>query len=497
MSARAERAPVAAEHDIVLTRRYAAPRAAVFEAWTNPEQLKRWWAPANCTTPYCTVDLRRGGKFHYCMRMADGKEIWGMGIYREIVVPERIVFTDTFADEAGNPVPPAHHGMSDDHPNETRVTITFTEHEGETTVTLHHALGRAFKERDAMQQGWTEMLDRLGMDVVDGERTMDMAIDPAIPADLREAVITRTFDAPRELVWRMWTEPEHIRAWWGPHGFDGPHPSVDLRVGGKMNFDMRAPDGSVTPIDATIRELEPPERLVIDQDAMFGSVRFVIRDEVTLADDGGRTRVTVRAIVLEAPAEMLPGLKGQVAGWNESFDKMAEHLDLLRWTRAAGASRDGTSFILPDNEPVVVVSRTFDAPRELVWRALTDPAMRARWWGPAKYVNDVIELDVKPGGKWRIDQRAADGKVYSFWGEFRQVRPPQRLVETFCFADEPPVVETITLAERDGRTTLTNVGRSISVAGRNAAVSSGMEGGARESMDRLAALLKAVSARGN
>jgi len=159
MDARAERAPGVA--DIVLTRRYEAPRTTVFEAWTDPEQLKRWWAPKDCTTPYCTVDFRRGGKFHYCMRMSDGKDIWGMGIYREIVVPERIVFTDSFADEDGNPVPPTHYGIGDDHPGETTVTVTFTEHDGVTTVTLHHALHRAFKDRDAMRQGWVDMLDRL------------------------------------------------------------------------------------------------------------------------------------------------------------------------------------------------------------------------------------------------------------------------------------------------------------------------------------------------
>src|SRR5262245_34061159 len=85
--------------------------------------------------------------------------------------------------------------------------------------------------------------------------TMASKIDPAIPAELRQAVITRTFDAPRALVWAAWTEPKHIARWWGPNGFDAPHPSADLRVGGKMNFDMRAPDGTIMPALGTIREI--------------------------------------------------------------------------------------------------------------------------------------------------------------------------------------------------------------------------------------------------
>jgi uncharacterized protein YndB with AHSA1/START domain len=89
----------------------------------------RWWAPNGCSTSYCKVDLRPGGKFHYCMRLPEGREIWGMGIFREIVAPSRLVYIDSFADAQGNPVPPAHYGMSASHPAESLVTVTFEEHE--------------------------------------------------------------------------------------------------------------------------------------------------------------------------------------------------------------------------------------------------------------------------------------------------------------------------------------------------------------------------------
>jgi uncharacterized protein YndB with AHSA1/START domain len=168
MAARAETATGANAREIVITRDYDRPREAVFKAWTNAEQLKRWWAPAGCTTPFYTVDLRPGGKFHYCMRLPDGRDIWGLGIYREIVVPERIVYVDSFADAGGNPVPPAHYGMSAGHPAETLVTVTFAKRGGKTTVSLRHALGREVAERDATRRGWIEMLDRLADDFAKG-----------------------------------------------------------------------------------------------------------------------------------------------------------------------------------------------------------------------------------------------------------------------------------------------------------------------------------------
>jgi uncharacterized protein YndB with AHSA1/START domain len=152
--------------DLIITRMIDAPRKLVFRAWTQPEHLMRWWAPDGCSTPFCKVDLRVGGKFHFCMRMPDGLEIWGLGIYREIVEPERIVYVDTFADAEGNIVPPSHYGMSAGHPAETVVTVTFSEHDGKTKLTLRHFVPGSFAEREGMQQGWSQMLDRLSEELV-------------------------------------------------------------------------------------------------------------------------------------------------------------------------------------------------------------------------------------------------------------------------------------------------------------------------------------------
>jgi len=147
--------------ELVITRVFDAPRELVFRAWTEPERLMRWWGPNGFTTPSFTVDLRVGGVLHYCMRAPDGQDYWGIGVYREIVPPERIMYTDSFADAEGSPVPPSHYGMSDDHPEETLVTVTFLEREGRTSVTLRHTIPESSEARGGAQQGWSEMLERL------------------------------------------------------------------------------------------------------------------------------------------------------------------------------------------------------------------------------------------------------------------------------------------------------------------------------------------------
>jgi uncharacterized protein YndB with AHSA1/START domain len=151
--------------ELVITRVFDAPRDLVFKAWTDPAQLMRWWGPKHFTTPVVTVDLRVGGVFHYCMRSPEGQDFWGIGVYREIVSPGLIVYTDSFADAQGKPVPPSHYGMSADHPAETLVTVTFVEHEGKTELTLRHIIPESSEVRAGAQQGWTEMLERLADDL--------------------------------------------------------------------------------------------------------------------------------------------------------------------------------------------------------------------------------------------------------------------------------------------------------------------------------------------
>jgi uncharacterized protein YndB with AHSA1/START domain len=149
------------ERAISITRVFDAPRELVFKAWTDPNRMKRWWGPKDFTAPTCKIDLRVGGKYLFCMRSPDGQEFWSTGVYREIVAPERLVFTDSFADERGNVVPATHYGMSADFPLEMLVTVTLIEHGGKTTMTLQHTGLPSGTMTDMTEAGWKESFDKL------------------------------------------------------------------------------------------------------------------------------------------------------------------------------------------------------------------------------------------------------------------------------------------------------------------------------------------------
>lgn len=106
--------------ELVLTRVFDAPRERVWKAWTQPEEVKRWWGPKGFTAPFVTIDFRVGGKYLYCMRAPDGKDYWSTGVYREIVPLEKIVATDSFADPEGNVVSATHYGMNADIEGDAR-----------------------------------------------------------------------------------------------------------------------------------------------------------------------------------------------------------------------------------------------------------------------------------------------------------------------------------------------------------------------------------------
>ncbi|HET7234582.1 MAG TPA: SRPBCC domain-containing protein [Longimicrobium sp.] len=146
----------------------------------------------------------------------------------------------------------------------------------------------------------------------------------------------------------------------------------------------------------------------------------------------------------------------------------------------------------PQGDREVVMTRTFRAPRELVWRAITEPRHFARWWGPRDYTCAVRELDVRPGGRWEAEQTAPNGNRFRFWGEYLEVERPELLVHTQHFMEFPPLVVTITLSEYQGQTTLTSVTRFDSPQGRTATLEMGMEWGARQSIDRLAELVESL-----
>ncbi len=304
--------------DLVITRVLDAPRERVWKAWTDPEQVKRWWGPRPFTSPSCRIDLRVGGTYLFCMRAPDGKDYWSTGTYREIVAPERLVYTDSFADEKGNVVPASHYGFPADFPREFVVTVTLEAVGGRTRMTLRHA-GMPPGEHGRMAEaGWSTSLDKLAEALEDN-------LEVTMPAP-REIVITRVLDAPRERVFRAYTEPKAIPEWWGPREYTTTVEAMDVRPGGRWRFVQRTPDGKTHGFHGEYREIVPHERLV-DTFEYEGTPGHVVVEDVTFeALPGGRTRVTVRSTF--ASKEDRDGMvqAGMESGLRDSMNRLQELL---------------------------------------------------------------------------------------------------------------------------------------------------------------------------
>ncbi len=152
-----------AQKTITITRTFDAPRERVWDVWTNPEHLEKWWGPKDFTAPVIKNDLRTGGKFLYAMHGPAGsefdKDMWSGGEYKEVVPMEKIVATDNFTDKDGNVISPAEYGMQGDW-GQMVVTVTFEDAgEGKTKITLVHE-GHPTDFADMANAGWNESLDK-------------------------------------------------------------------------------------------------------------------------------------------------------------------------------------------------------------------------------------------------------------------------------------------------------------------------------------------------
>lgn len=146
----------------------------------------------------------------------------------------------------------------------------------------------------------------------------------------------------------------------------------------------------------------------------------------------------------------------------------------------------------------ILLTRVFDAPRRLVFEAMSKPEHVKRWWGPRSMTLLVCEMDFRPGGAWRFVQRDPAGGEHPFKGVYQEIAAPERVVSTFVydvdFARDHEAVETMTLSEADGKTTLTTRVMHGSREARDGHLSGGMmEVGASETFDRLEEMLRTMA----
>ena len=472
-NAKTSSATNASERELIITRVFDAPREVVFRAWTEPEHLKQWWGPRGFTNPVCEVDLRIGGAWQIVMRAPDGVEYPGGGVYREIIRPERLVFSNSALDKDGNPI------------IDGLTTVTFADHGGKTKLTLQTRaaalVSYAARMLDGMEAGWSQSLERLAEKLASATTTSD-----------REIVATRVFDAPRELVFQTWTDPKHLSNWWGPRGFTTTTHEMELRPGGVWRHVMHGPDGKDYPNEILFLEVVKPERLVYDH---VSEPKF--QTTVTFTEHAGKTEVTAR-LLFESAA-----LRNKVAAEHHAVEGLQQTLERL-----------GEQLRQRPSDREFMFTRVFDAPRDLVWKAFTEPERLMQWWGPKGYTMLTCKVDLRPGGVFHYSMRSPDGR--EMWGKwvYREIVPPERLVTVVSFTDAEgnllrhpmsptwplELLHAMTLTERDGKTTLTVTGvptnateeeRKTFHAGLNS-----MEAGFTGTLDQLAAYLASAQAAG-
>ncbi len=313
------------------------------------------------------------------------------------------------------------------------------------------------------------------------------------PNDLgvgKEVTITRIFDAPRELVYDVWTDERHIASWFGPRSFTNPVVEMDVRPGGRMVIHMQAPDGSVFPSVGTFTDVTPPERLAFTSAAYAGvGGPFLLEDHttITFTERAGRTtELTLHAVVTRSTPEAAGALDGMEQGWNESFDKLA-----LRLTNLSVRGNEHEHIAATDPATDLVITRAFAAPPDLVFQAWTDPDCLVRWWGTSDMTGTASEIDLRAGGAWRACMRSPEGVDHWAGGTFQDIDPPRRLVMTFAWEAMPAAetVLTVTFDERDGATVMTFRHSGLTTeASRN-----GHAEGWSESFDKLAGRLAAIA----
>ena len=296
--------------------------------------------------------------------------------------------------------------------------------------------------------------------------------------------ISRVFQAPRALVYLAHTDVAHVDKWMSPAGFEVIHAEMDLRAGGSYHYAQRGPGGVEMWGLQRYLEVVPGEKLVYiqsfsDKDRGLGrhpmspTWPLEMLTTVTFDDLGdGTTRVNISWQPHNADETAVATFDAARAGMTGGFTGMFANLDAH----------------LATQERVLMHSRMIDAPRALVWRALTEPAHVNAWWGPDGFRNVDVTQDVRVGGHWTYTMVAADGTTYPNKVTYLELTAPERLVYDHGDFDHVMFRTEVTLQAVGERTLLiwTLVGPDR--AFRDGALGYAVEGG-KQSLRKLAAYI--------
>jgi len=151
------------KEELFITHLFDAPEKVVFQAWTDPNQLKHWYAPDGCTVEFKTIDVSQGGGYHSCIHDPIHGDCWVKGVYLEVEPNQKLVFTMVMSDEAGNSVTSVNAGKTEDWPEEQITTVTFKSIGLQTKVTIHQTVAEEEAKKTGAYQSWLKMLNKLNV----------------------------------------------------------------------------------------------------------------------------------------------------------------------------------------------------------------------------------------------------------------------------------------------------------------------------------------------
>lgn len=312
------------DNELYITRVYDAPVKAVWDAWTDPKQVAKWWGPRGFTITTRSKDLRAGGHWDYTMHGPDGVDYPNVTQYFEVVKHSKLVYD---------------HGGSHGKPALFRVTVLFSETNGKTKMEMTMSLATAEAAREI----------RKVIKHHSGESTWDrLAEFLAKESKGKENfVINRTFESPLEIMFDMWTDPKHFTQWLPPIGFTMKFLRPEIKVGSTSFYVMTGANGMMMYGRCEYIEIRRPDRIVygqqfcdenekISRHPMAPTWPETMMSTVTLAAEGPTsTRVTVNwepgpGATAEEIEMFAKARAGMTQGWTGSFDKLEAHIEALK-----------------------------------------------------------------------------------------------------------------------------------------------------------------------
>jgi uncharacterized protein YndB with AHSA1/START domain len=243
-------------------------------------------------------------------------------------------------------------------------------------------------------------------------------IEVSAPADVPEISASRLFDAPRDLVFDVFSSPSRLAHWWGPTGFTITTQEITFAPGGLWRFVMHGPDGRDYNNKIVFQEMDRPERIGYAHPGDEGTEPVQMEVTVSFAQERDKTRLDWRArFPTIAERDRVDREYGAAQGLGQTLARL-------------------DAYVAESGKRAFITSRDFDASLSLLWKALTDPERMVKWWGPKGCSVASAQMDFRRGGQYLYGLKTPDGGA--MWGRFvyREIDEPSRIVSINSFSDE-------------------------------------------------------------